>query len=59
RPVAESLVLAGGTALGFALVDVYFVLDGRIAPIYLADAAVEFLLCGAAGWLWSRRDATA
>lgn len=59
RPVPESFVLAGGTALGFALVDAYFVLVGRISPIYLADAAVECMFCGAAVWFWARRDASA
>jgi hypothetical protein len=41
RPSRESLVLAVCAALGFAAVDVVFVLDGRIRPIYLADAVVE------------------
>lgn len=41
---AEALALAAGDALAFTAVDVVFVLRGRIAPIYLADAVAELAL---------------
>jgi hypothetical protein len=34
-------VLAAGSVLAFAGVDTWYALSGRIAPVYLADAAVE------------------
>jgi hypothetical protein len=34
-------VLAIGSALAFAAIDVWYVLSGQIAPVYLADAMVE------------------
>jgi hypothetical protein len=37
-------VLAIGTALAFTAVDVWYTLQGRIAPVYLADAVVEMVL---------------
>jgi ABC-type branched-subunit amino acid transport system permease subunit len=37
--------LAVGSALAFAGIDLYYGVGGRIPPIYLADAVVEF------GWL--------
>jgi len=46
RPSPETLVLSIGAAAGFAAVDLFFVLAGRIPLIYLADAAVEVLVLG-------------
>jgi hypothetical protein len=40
----EIVVLAIGSASAFAAVDLWYALQGRIAPIYLADAAVELVL---------------
>jgi hypothetical protein len=40
----EVLWLAVASALAFAVIDVSYALSGRIAPIYLADAAVEFAI---------------
>jgi hypothetical protein len=37
----DSIVLAAGSALAFAAIDLWYGLSGRIPPIYLADAAVE------------------
>jgi ABC-type branched-subunit amino acid transport system permease subunit len=37
--------LAVGSALAFAGIDLYYGVGGRIPPIYLADAVIEF------GWL--------
>ena len=37
----EIAVLAVGSALAFTAVDVWYALGGRIAPVYLVDAAVE------------------
>jgi hypothetical protein len=52
----ELRTIACASAAGLALVDVYFVTRRRIAPIYLADAAVEAALL--AGWyLLERVDA--
>ena len=42
-------LVAGGQAASLGIVDVIFVSDDRISPIYLLDAAVEFPL--AVGWL--------
>lgn len=45
RPVTEELrTVAIGTATGLALIDLTFVARRRIAPVYLADAAVETAL---------------
>jgi hypothetical protein len=41
RGSSEILVLAVGSAGAFAAVDVWYVLQGAIAKVYLADAAVE------------------
>ena len=40
----EVITLAVGTAIAFAAIDLCYSLSGRIAPIYLADAAVEGVL---------------
>lgn len=34
-------LLAAGTAISFAAIDIRYALSGRIAPVYLLDAAVE------------------
>lgn len=55
----EVALLAVGSALALALVDVHFVAKGRISPVYLADAVVEALLV--TGWAfagWPEREAT-
>lgn len=39
----ETVLLAAGSALGLAAVDVVFVAQGTLSPIYLLDAAVEAL----------------
>ncbi len=45
RPVARELrTVAIGSAVGLALVDLVFVARGRIAPVYLVDAAAETAL---------------
>jgi energy-converting hydrogenase Eha subunit E len=41
RGTSEILVLAVGSAAAFAAVDVWYVFQGAIAKVYLADAAVE------------------
>jgi hypothetical protein len=41
RGTSEILVLAVGSAAAFAAVDVWYVVQGVIAQVYLADAAVE------------------
>ena len=51
RPVAPELrTVAYAVATGLALVDVTFVVRGRISPVYLLDAAAEAALLAA----WSR-----
>jgi hypothetical protein len=45
--------LALTSAAGLALVDVYFVAQRRISPVYLLDAVAESALI--AGWACSRR----
>jgi hypothetical protein len=48
RVTTEVMVLAIGSALALATIDVVFVARGVISGIYLADAAAEVVL--AAGW---------
>jgi hypothetical protein len=48
RVTPEVRLLALGSALGLAGIDIYYVAKGRIARIYLADAASELAM--AAGW---------
>jgi hypothetical protein len=48
----EITLLAIGSALGLAAIDVIYVLSGTISPIYLADAAAEIGLAG--GWAFAR-----
>lgn len=40
----ETVLLAIGNALALAVIELIYVSAGRIAPIYLADAAVELVL---------------
>ena len=40
----EARVLAAGSAMGLAAIDVYYVAKRRIAPIYLLDAVTELAL---------------
>ncbi|HZX67454.1 MAG TPA: hypothetical protein VFE70_01165 [Candidatus Elarobacter sp.] len=44
---AETAALAVCSAMAFTVVDVVFVMRGRIRPIYLADAAAELALAAA------------
>ena len=46
---AEIIFLAIGTAIGLTMIDIYYVLVGRISPIYLLDAVAELILAG----MWS------
>jgi hypothetical protein len=45
----EARVLAAGTAMGLAAIDVYYVAKRRIAPVYLLDAVTELALLSPAG----------
>ena len=47
RTSPELLAVAGGSAASLAAIDVVYVARGRIAPSYLADAAVQLGLLGA------------
>ena len=47
RATPEMVGLAAGSAASLAVVDVVYVARGRIAPSYLADAAVQLGLLGA------------
>jgi hypothetical protein len=49
----EILLLAVGSALGLAAIDLVYALSGRISAIYLADAAAEIGLAGL--WLMGSR----
>jgi hypothetical protein len=49
RITPELLGVAAGRAAFLAVIDVVYVWKGRIAPTYLADAAVELGLVGALG----------
>lgn len=50
RVTPEIAWLAAGAAAGFVAIDTWYVSRGRIAPVYLADAALEAGLLG----LWAR-----
>ena len=53
--VTEEIVALGiGAAAGLGAIDTIYASRGRIAPIYLADAALEALIVGA----WSRSRAS-
>jgi hypothetical protein len=41
RVTDEVILLAAGSALGLATIDLVYALSGRISAIYLADAVVE------------------
>jgi hypothetical protein len=49
----DVVVLAAGSAMAFAAIDLWYGLNGRISPIFLADAALELVLLG--GLVWTRR----
>lgn len=53
RITREILLLAVGSALGLAAIDLVYALSGRISAIYLADAAAEIALAGL--WLVGSR----
>jgi hypothetical protein len=46
HPQPELLFVAAGSAAALAGIDIVYVAKGRIAPTYLADAAVELGLLG-------------
>lgn len=52
----EIIVLAVGSALALTLIEVVYVLNGTISPIYLLDALVEVLLIAGWLWLWHSRE---
>ena len=53
RFTPEVALLAVGNAAALTTIDIYYVAVRRIAPIYLADAAVEALLIAAWGVGWA------
>jgi hypothetical protein len=55
RITEEIVLLAAGSALGLAAIDLVYALTGRISAVYLGDAVVELGL--AALWLLARRRA--
>lgn len=52
RTASDAWLLGTGSAVGFALVDSIYVMNGTIWVIYLADAVVEVFIAGA--WTLSR-----
>ena len=54
RVSTEVVLLATGSALGLAAIDLVYALSGRISAIYLADAAVEIGLAGLWAYGWWR-----
>jgi hypothetical protein len=50
----EIVVLAAGSALGLAAIDIIYSLSGRISAIYLGDAAVEIGLAVLWAVAWRR-----
>ena len=55
RVTEETVLLAAGSALGLAAIDLVYALSGRISTVYLADAVVELGL--AALWIFAWRRA--
>ena len=55
RLTPELEALAAGSAGALALIDLVFVLRGRISRVSLADAAIESTIV--AGWMVARRSA--
>jgi hypothetical protein len=55
RVTDEIILLAAGSALGLATVDLVYALSGRISAVYLADAVVELGLVVL--WVIARRRA--
>jgi hypothetical protein len=43
-PAPEAVVLAVGSAMSFAVIDLWYSARGTISPVYAADAAVEVTL---------------
>jgi hypothetical protein len=56
KVTSETVGLAAGAAAGLGLIDTIYAGKGRIAPIYLADAAVEAAIVGAWGVAGQRRE---
>lgn len=54
RVTSEIVILAMGSALGLAGIDLIYALSGRISTIYLADAAVEIGLAALWAYGWWR-----
>jgi hypothetical protein len=55
RFTEETILLAAGSAVGLAAIDLVYALSGRISAVYLADAVVELGL--AALWIFAWRRA--
>jgi hypothetical protein len=56
RITPEVTLLAVGSALGLASIDLIYALSGTISSVYLADAVAELGLVGLWTWGWRRRD---
>jgi hypothetical protein len=52
----ELLVLAFGSALAFAAIDLVYALGGVISPIYLADAALQGIGVALLAWSLGREE---
>jgi len=50
------MLLAVGSALGLASIDLIYALSGTISAVYLADAVGELGLAGLWILAWRRRD---
>jgi hypothetical protein len=55
RAPPETALLAAGSALGLAAIDVTYSTRGRISKVYLLDALLEVPLALAWAFLWRRR----
>src|SRR5690606_21090580 len=50
RPIDRPLfILATGTAVSFAVIDLYYSLNDVISDVYMADAAIELIFL--VGWI--------
>jgi hypothetical protein len=56
KPPFEIRTLAVGSALGLTIIDIVYVARGRIARIYLLDAALELILIAALFFFSGKRS---
>ncbi|MEW5894421.1 MAG: hypothetical protein AB1650_01500 [Candidatus Omnitrophota bacterium] len=56
KDAAVVIILAGGAALSFLGIDIFYLLNERLGKIYLLDAAIEAVFLAAAVYLFNTRS---